>query len=430
MMGGTTAVTATEPERQDRSQGSFTESPSGTSPCASAVEFSAPDVALACVCVGIAFGALYAGPMFRALAAQDLQWSLEAVAGAFAVGSLVTIPTGFLASSATDRWGALWVMTWGMATCAVALVTAAGAHALWQWFATAGILLAVGVRTVLAGTSVLASRRQRRGRSLGLTYSAIGGGLTVGPPAVQVLLEAWGWRMTLLAMGLLFATLTLVTGVRAQTTVVGGRAATATKGEFGGTRLDLLVGFFIGNVLLGIYDEVVYQHTYAHGLALGLTGTVAAAVIGGVSAAYTAGGFTGGVLSDIRGRRPVLVGSTIAAAATLLLMAVSDAASLWVWGAAFGFVLGMGVAVRSAAWADAFAGPRLGRDVGIVSTGYSVGAAIATYGGASWLDRGGSFPALYITGAAVAVLWAFLGAYLTGPVGSCLRKGDGKAQTT
>jgi len=54
-----------------------------------------------------------------------------------------------------------------------------------------------------------------------------------------------------------------------------------------------------------------------------------------------------------------------------------------------------------------------GRDVGLVSAGYWLGAAIATAGGAAWVEAGGSFQALYTAAAIAAVLWAVLGAALT-----------------
>ena len=62
--------------------------------------------------------------------------------------------------------------------------------------------------------------------------------------------------------------------------------------------------------------------------------------------------------------------------------------------------------------ADIFAGPRLGRDLGLMTPGYWAGAVLVTYGGAAWLDAGGSFRAFYTAAAAAAVLWAVLGTAL------------------
>ena len=82
----------------------------------------------------------------------------------------------------------------------------------------------------------------------------------------------------------------------------------------------------------------------------------------------------------------------------------------------YGLGLGASIAVRSAAWGDAFAGPGRGRAVGIVATGYPVGAALTIWLGAAWLDAGGGYEALYLTAAAAAGLWAILGGALTSTV--------------
>jgi MFS family permease len=80
----------------------------------------------------------------------------------------------------------------------------------------------------------------------------------------------------------------------------------------------------------------------------------------------------------------------------------------------YGLGLGASIAVRSAAWGDAFAGPGRGRAVGIVATGYPVGAALTIWLGAAWLDAGGGYETLYLTAAIAAGLWAVLGGALTG----------------
>jgi MFS family permease len=110
----------------------------------------------------------------------------------------------------------------------------------------------------------------------------------------------------------------------------------------------------------------------------------------------------------------VLVGAAGIVLATLLGLAGATAATLWIWGVLYGLGLGASIAVRSAAWGDAFAGPGRGQAIGIVATGYPVGAALTIWLGAVWLDAGGSYQALYLTAAGAAGLWAVLGGVLTG----------------
>ena len=190
-------------------------------------------------------------------------------------------------------------------------------------------------------------------------------------------------------------------------------------------RRRLLVGFFVGNALLAVFDEAVYQHGYALAVDRGLASQGAAWLLGAVSLALTVGMLLGGPLSDLAGRRPVLVGAAALVLVSLLGLVGATPEALWGWGGLYGLGLGASIAVRSAAWGDACAGPGRGRAVGIVATGYPVGAALTLWLGAAGLDAGGSYEALDRTAAGAAGLWARLGGALTGPVRAARRPATG-----
>jgi len=360
---------------------------------------------------------LYASPIYRAVAATAFGWSHEATAGAFALGFLGGIPGPLLAGWAVDGWGAPRVLAASLILAACGLLGAAASQTLWQWYATAGILLGIGCSAVFAAASLIAATARQRGRALGLTFGATGFGLILGPPCLQILMEGYAWQAVMASAGVgLLLLAILVLGV-AQPPAPTSHAPTVSQGQslrsLGLARLVRLTGFFVGYVLVACYDEGVYQHAYAYGKFLGLSGVQAASILSVTSGTYTLGGIGGGLLSDVLGRRPVLIGAALVSALTLLGFAHSTAETVWLWAAAFGLTLGASVAVRAAAFADVFAGPCLGRAMGIVVAGYWVGAAIATYGGAAWLDSGVSFRALYLTAALAAVLWTLLSTLLT-----------------
>lgn len=377
------------------------------------------DFLLATLSVAVTLVALYGGPVYREAAARELGWSMGTAAGAFALGYLVALPVPVLVGLVADRLGARVVPVGAMATTALALFAASASREVWQWYLTAGVGLTVGYYAAYAGAGLLASVGEKRGSSLGLVLGVgYGIGLAAGPSLAQMLVDGVGWRAALASVGIAAALVAVVATQQARRPRVGRRvgapAPAAVAEHHGGRRAVLLAGFFVGNMLIAVFDESVYQYGYAYGSALGLSGTSAAGVISLVSVALTVGMVVGGSLSDAVCRRPVLVVAALASAGTLVGLLGSSAGALWVWGALFGLALGASLAVRSAAWADAFAGPRLGRDLGIVAAGYPAGAALATSIGAAWLDRGGSFVALYWAAAAAALLWGLLGAALTG----------------
>lgn len=381
---------------------------------------------LAILCVALSAGALWSGPVFRISVAHELGWSQQSVAGAFAIGSLAGIPVALLAGMAADRWGPVRVLVGGSLLTALGLLGASLITDLWQWY-FAIVALALGFKSVSSGASLIASISARRGRSLGTVFGALGLGLTLGPPVMQALIDLVGWRWALALEGaVLVALAASATSLSDHAAVAAPRPPAPRRSPEAEDRRSstskpvlspplLLIGFFVGNVLIGIYDESVYQHAYAYGKSLGLSGAAAAGVIGLVSAAYVGGSVGGGLLSDLLGRRAVSVAAALLSAVSLLGMAASSAELLWLWGVLFGVALGTTLVARSAAWADAFAGPALGRNIGLVTPGFSVGAAIITYAGAAWVDAGGMFQLVYVGAAAAAMGWALVGGALMRP---------------
>jgi MFS family permease len=253
---------------------------------------------------------------------------------------------------------------------------------------------------------------------LGINASATGLGLALGSPLLQLLLHAYGWRATIGYAGIALALLALGVrlGISQSFPAHAEPLATASVRSPlspGAPQRLRLVGFFVGYVLVAFYDESVYQHVYAYGRFLGLSELAAASIVSATSIAYIMGGVSGGILSDLIGRRAVLVVAAGASATALIGLAHSSALLVWGWAAAFGFTLGASLVVRFATFTDLFAGPWLGRAVGLVAPGYWLGAALATSGGAAWIEAGTRFRTLYMTAAAAALLWTILSAVLT-----------------
>jgi len=415
---------------------------------------------LAGLSVAGSVGVLYAGPVYRAAAAADLGWSLTTVAGGFAFGYLVALPTPILAGLAIDRWGPRAVLQIGAVISALGLFGAALVREPWHWYLTTGALLSVAYYAVSPAAQVVAAGGARRGLMLGLVVGlGCGAGLALGPSMAHILIVAVGWRAAFTVPGVALALLAVAwsmvgaptTASRhatpradpghaeraashaasiaaqadranpardASSSIDAARHASApadadrrasaptVAGRSGGTRRLLVPILFVGNALVAVFDEAVYQFLYPYGLRLGLSGTAAAGLLTVASVGFTIGMVGGGIASDRLGRRRVLLLAAIAIAASLGGLAHAAPPTLWLWVSIFGTALGATIAARSALWADLFAGPRLGRSVGILASGYPIGAAATTLGGAAWVDADGSFAAVFLVGTVAALGWA------------------------
>jgi MFS family permease len=387
-------------------------------------------LAAAAIAVAVGCGALYSGPVFRAALVTDLGWSNELAAGAFAVGYLAAGATPIVSGMVADRFGAPRLLVFGLLLAGLGLLGASLTSVPWHWYLAAGIGLSVAYYLIHIGATLIATAGAARGTAVGVALGlGVGAGLTGGPVLAQHALDLYGWREALVAFGV--ATL-VVAALMAWWMRLSPASITRSPRDAAepslpsapenttpdtGRRRRLLIGFFVGNALLAVFDEAVYQHGYSLALARGLSNHEAAWLLGLASLGLTVGMLVGGPLSDLVGRRQVLVAAALTALAALLGLVPAQGASLWTWATVYGVGLGASIAVRSAAWGDAFHGPGHGRAVGIVATGYPVGAALTIWLGAAWLDAGGSYGALYLTAAAAAGLWALLGGALTGPIG-------------
>jgi MFS family permease len=401
------------------------------------------DLAAASVAVAVGAAALYAGPVFRAALVADLGWSNELAAGAFAFGYLAAGATPIVSGIVADRIGAPWLLVAGLVLAGLGLLGASSTSQPWHWYLAAGVGLSVAYYLVHVGGTLIATGGSARGTAVGVAIGlGVGLGLGGGPVLAQFAVDSHGWRdaLTLFGVGALAVAALMARWTRRPSTSAAPDTSSAPSADqqpgdepgpqvpaptsastSGSDRRRLLIGFFLGNALLAIFDESLYQHGFSLGTARGLSSQAAAGLLGLASAGLTVGMLLGGPLSDLVGRQRVLIGAAGLVALAALELGHSPSTGLWLWGSLYGAGLGASIAVRSAAWGDAFAGPGRGRAVGIVASGYPVGAALTIWLGASWLDAGGSYERLYLTAAVAAILWAALGGTLAGSLAQAAR---------
>jgi MFS family permease len=240
-----------------------------------------------------------------------------------------------------------------------------------------------------------------------------------------------GWRTALLLLGGICA----VIGLPAVMTVTRSQVATSTGdaslslGSPLRSRTFLLL--FIGGVMIGLFDEVVYQHLVPHLQASGLTAALAATILGCASVGYMSGQVIGGSLSDRRGRWAV---GAVAALVTgvglgMFGLAVPGRVVLLLVAFVTGIGLGATIAVRNAALADLFDGPSLGLVTGTYQWSYAIGTAIIGWAGSYVYERLGSYQPVFAASAAAVAIWALClkAALAAPPVHLSLVTGVGEA---
>jgi MFS family permease len=336
---------------------------------------------------------------------HDEGWGVSEVTAAFSTGVLLyaflAIPVGL----GLDRLGCKVILVTGAIMMTIGFAIAAQATEIWHLYAayllTAGCG-ACGIGFITQMKVLSHGNSTRFATAFGVAFMGQGLGALVVSPAVQVIVEAAGWRVATwlcaatVAVVLVPLAIWLAPGPQRHVAHAGHRSAGA-----GPSWWRLVVGIFLAaNVTLG-FQMLVPTHQVAYLLDLGFGATLAASAAGAWGAMQSVGSVGGGWLVDRFGLARVLGASLVLfTLGTLGLMTSSPAAGwlLVVYILAGGIGRGLLGLTLGAAQTQTFAGPRLGRMTGTMDVGFGTGAFIGPLGTAVVHDGLGTYaPGFFAT---------------------------------
>ena len=339
---------------------------------------------------------------------RDEGWSVADVTAAFSSGVLLyaflAIPVGL----GLDRLGCKVILVSGAVMMAVGLAISSAATEIWHLYVayvlTAGCG-ACGIGFITQMKVLSHGNGARFATAFGLAFTGQGLGSLIVSPAVQLLIDAQGWRLaTLLCAVVVAVTLVpmavwLAPGPTLHTAQSGQQASGAQAGAFGGFGVVLGI-FLVANFMLG-FQMLVPTHQVAYLLDLGFGATLAATAAGAWGAMQSVGSVGGGWLVDRFGLGRVLMASMVLFTAGTLGLMTSSPAAGWLLGLyilAGGIGRGLLGLTLGAAQTHTFAGPRLGRMTGLMDVGFGAGAFLGPLGTAIGHDRIGTFaPGFFAT---------------------------------
>jgi len=370
---------------------------------------------------------------------DEFGWDRGVTAGAFSAGFMVSAVLTPLMGRMMDRRGPVLVMEFGVLATAAGLLLAPLATAPWHIYATLGVLVGAGsVCHGYTGQSLFLPGwfARRRGFATSVAFSGVGIGSILLLPAMQIGIEAVGWRqacvMLAVAMVVICAPINLLLRRRPQDLgmlpdgdlqpaagVVPLRqirivdpawaAVTWTLGRAIRTaRFWLLaIGFF--GALYTWYAVQVHQTKYL--VDIGFGAREAAWALGAVSLAGIPGQIALGVLSDRIGREAVWVIGCMGFVLTYLALL---ALPLWPTPLLFWAMvlvqggLGYGItSVLGSVVVEIFEGPHFGTIFGAIMLAGLLGGAAGPFITGFLHDLTGSYALGFWLGIAAALLAAW-----------------------
>jgi sugar phosphate permease len=380
--------------------------------------------------------ALYGLPLYYDYMVREFGWSRTQVTSGNALSKLVVGPLfGFLAGWIVDRFGPRRLMLAGIAMAGCALAGLGSMSALWMFYAFY-LLNALGY--VCGGplpNQVLLSRwfSQGRGKAMGFAYLGIGIGGAVVPWITYWLVQTWGWRGALRALGLLVVVLAgpmaYFTREAPDPSVTPGAAPAGGSGAEQASALALSAplrtvlrspAFYL--LTLGSMCSIAAvgganQHLKLFlSLDHGYSQADAARIISLVLSFSIGGRLLMGWLADHAAKKRVmLLIYLLVASAIPLLYAGSSRGAMYLFAVVFGIGLGGEYLIIPLMAAELFGVGVLGRVMGIIVTADGVAEAVSPMLVGYARDSTGSYHAGFAALVAVALLGATAIALLPRP---------------
>jgi len=303
-------------------------------------------VAWAAFVVGfVVFGAVYSFGVFLRPMAADFQSSQAATTVLFAATGIAFYLIGPVTGHLGDRLGPRVMIVAGAALMGAGLILTAFVTRLWAAWLTYGTSVGLGAACAyLPALAIVGGWFERkRGTALGIAAAGTGAGTMVVPPVASTLIEQFGWRSTVIILGL--GCMLLLAGsaacVRRPPLTVGGNSEPLGRAVFSFAFMTMYLSWVLSTMAL----FVAFVFLPASAMRLGADQTSASgllSIIGGMS-------ILGRVGIGIVSERAGITGLFKAA---VLVMGVSYGLWLSVTAysglVAFAVVLGLGYGVRIA----------------------------------------------------------------------------------
>ena len=387
------------------------------------------------VIVGVGFiillvgsGCLYSYGVFLTELCADLGWSRAVVSGAY---SLVMICNGvfsFVAGNLNDRYGPRLTLMVCIIAMSAGYALMATVAAPWQLYVFCGLMAGGGYGFCYLPIASVASRWfvAKRGVVLGVTTAGVGVGALLMAPFAQVLISAFGWRISyqILAGLLVIIALPLSRLMRLEPCEKGlqpyglekipagqpNNAPSPNNMDFTFEQALRTKAFWLLFAMFMFFIlplQMVMVHLKAYAGDVGLAPMVGAALTGLVGGGSILGRVTMGRLSDKFGRKSSFFTAYLLLAVMMLwLVGARQPWQFYLFSVVFGFGYGSCDVLFPAITGDYFGTKSHGSILGMVSSAIAPGGAIGPLLAGYIFDTTGTYYIAIIIGIVVLFIAA------------------------
>jgi MFS family permease len=357
----------------------------------------------------------------------EFGWDRASLSGVSAVSLLLLGAIGPFVGWLADRWGPKRVMVLFLGVLGVAAILASGIQSLWQYYMTAGVLLALGAGGMgMATAATIAARwfEARRGLVLGILGAGMSAGQLVVIPLAMWLTLGYGWRTSFfwLGVGVFFTAIPIALlfvrdnpadkGLEA----FGARPAARAAGPAAPTERRVSLGEAMGHPAFWLLaatffvcgytsNGMVLTHLVPHAAEHGVSEMHAAQALGVMGAMNIVGTIFSGWICDRFGRKgPLAFYYGVRGLSLLFLLYVWNVPSLHIFAAVFGLNYISTVPPTTTLTATIFGRLSVGTLSGWIFFSHQVGSALGAAVGGWIFDLTGSYSWAFISSAVLAFI--------------------------
>lgn len=370
----------------------------------------------------IGYGAAYSFGVFFQPLASTFSADRAETSLVFSIVGGTYSTMGILSGPAADRFGTRPVCLIGMLGLGIGLIHASGAEALSQVYIGFGIGVSLGIGCIFAPANAGLQRwfTRNRGLASGLATTGVGVSILAVPPSVALLIDWWGWRDTMWALGAMALTAgslaALFMGDPATNSAPATGHAVAESVEFDLGKALTSRGFimlWLSSMLCCAGIFVPFVHLVAYAIDQGLGERTGVFLIAMIGASSLFGRVVLTAASDRLGRRRSLVAMYLAMGAGFLLWRVAgdDRVLLTAFAVLFGVGYGGYVSMIAPILAEYFGIRKIGSLLGCFMSSVAIGGALGPWLAGYAFDISGNYDLPIV---AVGVLGLFAAALAMG----------------
>jgi len=319
---------------------------------------------------GIVIGLMFGYGVYFKILETELGWSRTVLSGASSLAFLTMGVLAYGSGRLSDRYGPRWVLTVSGLLTGLAYILMSGMQSPWQLWLFFGCLAGIGLAThdVVTLSTVATWFDRKRGLMTGVVKTGTASGQVFVPLLITALVAGFGWRQSLLMLGIIAAVLLIAIAQMMQRKPLDFSQNSALKSATGGgenavgavadtepSRSEHAIGLSMseakrGRVLWTLCAiqfcffpalTTVTLHMVAHATDMGMTTAKAATILSVIGGSSIAGRLAIGLLLDrLGGKGAMLICFVLLSVALLALLFIKSPGLLYLLAPFYGIAHG------------------------------------------------------------------------------------------